>query len=57
MRQLPALRVAFREVMATLEFDDDVRAVVITGAGQHFMAGGISGRWSTGLACRTPNVV
>ncbi len=36
----PALRVAFREVMATLEFDDDVRAVVITGAGQHFMAGG-----------------
>ena len=29
----PALRVAFREVMATLEFDDDVRAVVITGAG------------------------
>ena len=25
----PALRVAFREVMATLKFDDDVRAVVI----------------------------
>jgi 2-(1,2-epoxy-1,2-dihydrophenyl)acetyl-CoA isomerase len=36
----PELRTAFREKMGALEFDDDVRAVVLTGAGDHFMAGG-----------------
>lgn len=34
------LRTAFREKMGALEFDDDVRCVVLTGAGAHFMAGG-----------------
>ncbi|MDA8574074.1 enoyl-CoA hydratase-related protein [Alphaproteobacteria bacterium] len=36
----PELRVAFREVMAGLEFNDDARCVVIRGAGEHFQAGG-----------------
>ncbi len=36
----PGLRTMFREVVATLEFDDTVRCVVIKGAGDHFMAGG-----------------
>jgi 2-(1,2-epoxy-1,2-dihydrophenyl)acetyl-CoA isomerase len=36
----PELRAAFREVVGALEFNDDARAVVITGAGAHFMAGG-----------------
>ena len=36
----PELRVAFREVIGALEFNDAARAVVITGAGDHFMAGG-----------------
>ena len=34
------LRTRFREVIATLEFDDAVRCVVIKGAGDHFQAGG-----------------
>ena len=34
------LRTRFREVIATLEFDDAVRCVVIRGAGDHFQAGG-----------------
>jgi 2-(1,2-epoxy-1,2-dihydrophenyl)acetyl-CoA isomerase len=36
----PQLRVRFKEVMAELEFDDRARVVVITGAGDHFQAGG-----------------
>ena len=36
----PELRLAFREVMAGLEFNDDARCVVIRGAGEHFQAGG-----------------
>ncbi len=34
------LRVAFREVMGALEFNEAARCVVIQGAGQHFQAGG-----------------
>ena len=34
------LRTAFRDVVGSLEFNEDVRCVVITGAGNHFMAGG-----------------
>ena len=36
----PALRTAFREIMADLEFNEAARCVVITGAGGHFLAGG-----------------
>jgi 2-(1,2-epoxy-1,2-dihydrophenyl)acetyl-CoA isomerase len=36
----PELRVAFRDIMGSLEFNDEARCVVITGAGDHFMAGG-----------------
>ena len=36
----PELRVRFKEVMAELEFDKRARVVVITGAGDHFQAGG-----------------
>ena len=36
----PELRVAFREIIGSLEFNDEARCVVITGAGDHFMAGG-----------------
>jgi 2-(1,2-epoxy-1,2-dihydrophenyl)acetyl-CoA isomerase len=36
----PELRVAFRDVIGSLEFNKAVRCVVITGAGDHFMAGG-----------------
>ncbi|MCB1740594.1 MAG: enoyl-CoA hydratase/isomerase family protein [Gammaproteobacteria bacterium] len=36
----PELRTAFREVVCALEFDERVRCVVLTGAGDHFMAGG-----------------
>lgn len=36
----PQLRVRFKEVMAELEFNDAARVVVITGAGDHFQAGG-----------------
>ena len=34
------LRTAFRDIVGSLEFNEDVRCVVITGAGDHFMAGG-----------------
>ncbi len=34
------LRTRFRDVIGDLEFNDDVRCVVIKGAGDHFMAGG-----------------
>jgi 2-(1,2-epoxy-1,2-dihydrophenyl)acetyl-CoA isomerase len=34
------LRTRFRYIVADLEFNDDVRCVVIKGAGDHFMAGG-----------------
>lgn len=36
----PGLRTLFREIVCDLEFNDDVRCVVINGAGDHFMAGG-----------------
>ena len=36
----PELRVRFKEVIGGLEFDDQARVVVITGAGEHFQAGG-----------------
>jgi len=36
----PALRTAFREIMADLELNAAARCVVVTGAGGHFMAGG-----------------
>ena len=36
----PELRVAFRDIIGALEFNDDVRCVVIQGAGDHFQAGG-----------------
>lgn len=36
----PGLRTRFREIVCDLEFNDDVRCVVIKGAGDHFMAGG-----------------
>jgi len=36
----PELRSAFRDVIASLEFQKNVRCVIITGAGEHFMAGG-----------------
>ncbi len=36
----PAMRTALREVIGALEFDEEARAVVITGAGNHFQAGG-----------------
>ena len=31
------LRTAFRDVVGSLEFNEDVRCVVITGAGNHFI--------------------
>ena len=34
------LRTAFRDIIGSLEFNEDVRCVVIAGAGNHFMAGG-----------------
>lgn len=36
----PELRAAFRDIIGSLEFNKEVRCVVITGAGDHFMAGG-----------------
>lgn len=36
----PELRVALRETLGALEFNDDARCVVIQGAGDHFQAGG-----------------
>ena len=36
----PDLRVAFREVIGELEYNDAARCVVIKGAGGHFMSGG-----------------
>jgi 2-(1,2-epoxy-1,2-dihydrophenyl)acetyl-CoA isomerase len=36
----PELRVRFMEIITALEFDERARVVVITGAGDHFQAGG-----------------
>ncbi len=36
----PELRTSFREIIASLEFNNDARCIVITGAGDHFMSGG-----------------
>ena len=36
----PALRESFCTIICDLEFNEEVRCVVITGAGEHFMAGG-----------------
>ena len=36
----PAMRAAFIETMHRLEFDESIRCVVLSGAGDHFMAGG-----------------
>ena len=36
----PELRTSFRDIIASLEFNNDARCIVITGAGDHFMSGG-----------------
>lgn len=34
------MRTSLRDVLAELEYDDDIRCIVLKGSGEHFMAGG-----------------
>ncbi|MFT4563218.1 MAG: 2-(1,2-epoxy-1,2-dihydrophenyl)acetyl-CoA isomerase, partial [Gammaproteobacteria bacterium] len=34
------MRTNLRDVLAEIEYDDDIRCVVLKGSGEHFMAGG-----------------